>query len=673
MQIEQASHADSQKLSKKLAEREAELERERASAAKQHSERLEAMKKEQAALESKLAAQKEETKALHKKHEVEKRDRQLLEENLMHVIPMVNEANAIVTELGQALRYSIKLEAKRSLDDDGFTESTSVWIRVVNLEDDMEVLWDMDTLSEALYTMRDLYNQYYACGEIEIPSNDAENPFHLKPTGPMLIGTARLYLQPCYFLLPIHESTAIIDYKGEHKGLLYVNLIPIPPRDEDTLNLKEEELFFEEEELIELKGEPLTIRLEVKKCMGLPQKYAQNVVISYKFFDDSTEHKTEPVAPVGETSINPLVNYERTLLVDIIEEEFVEYVKSGILEFNVYGEQVVQQQTEEEKNAAGGKAGTRSKRGSIIGGGKKGAAAAAAGSSSGSGPSAAELRVAKLENVLREITEHVDPALEKEEVLRSPELITSKVKAMKDEVTELKSPAKQKQFAGLEAQKESEEAARAKAVLQEENAKIKTELESLRNKSGKSSAKNLFPAAATAGESAEETAALRAELEALKAASSPTVTAAAAAAEQENASLKAALESLRSKASPKENELAELRSSAAAHESALNALKETLAQKESEAAELRSLQAQEAALNKELAEKIAAGVPASATASVMGRNEAQVKELQRELESARAKVQSATPSKDEAAEIAELKRMLQEEKDKKKSSACVIL
>lgn len=116
LQMEQASHADSQKLSKKLAEREAELERERASAAKQHSERL--------------------------------------EENLMHVIPMVNEANAIVTELGQALRYSIKLEAKRSADDDGFTEHTAVWIRVVNLDDDMEVLWDMDTLAECLYSMR---------------------------------------------------------------------------------------------------------------------------------------------------------------------------------------------------------------------------------------------------------------------------------------------------------------------------------------------------------------------------------------------------------------------------------------------------------------------------------------------------------------------------------------
>jgi flagellar biosynthesis GTPase FlhF len=83
--IVNASAADSQKLSKKLAEREAELERERAAAAKQHSERLEAMRKEQNALEAKLAQQREETKALHKKHEVEKRDRQLLEENLVSI------------------------------------------------------------------------------------------------------------------------------------------------------------------------------------------------------------------------------------------------------------------------------------------------------------------------------------------------------------------------------------------------------------------------------------------------------------------------------------------------------------------------------------------------------------------------------------------------------------
>jgi len=82
---------------------------------------------------------------------------------------------------------------------------------------------------------------------VVLPQDKEENPFFLRPSGPMLIGTARLYLQPCFFLLPINESTAIIDYRGEHKGQCYINLTPIPPRDEDTINVPESDLFFEEE------------------------------------------------------------------------------------------------------------------------------------------------------------------------------------------------------------------------------------------------------------------------------------------------------------------------------------------------------------------------------------------------------------------------------------------
>jgi len=702
--IEQASAADSAKLSKKLAEREAELERERALAAKQHSERLEAMRREQAELESKLAAQREETKALHKKHEVEKRDRQLLEENLMHVIPMVNEANAICTELGQALRYSIKLEAKRSLDNDGFTEHTDVWIRVQNLEDDLEVMWDMDTLSEALYAMREIYNQYLRSGEIEVPERKEENPFHLQPSGPVMIGQARLYLQPCFFLLPIHESTAIIDYKGEHKGQLYVNLVPIPPRDEDTANLREEELFFEEEELTELKGEPLSMRLEIKKCMGLPQKLALNVFVSYKFYADSVESKTEPSLsdPDAVPTINPLLNYERTLLVDIIEDEFVEYIKSGILEFSVYGEHYIPPQ---EKDDDDDEDGAKAKGGAAKGKSGKRSSGKASKGSKGGDDDLASARLAKLEAVLKEITESVDPTLAADPTVleKSPEVVAQSVKALKhkagtleNEIVELKSPAKgrppSQDLASAEA---IEENARLKALLESlratkggeqaatlaaENAKIKAELESLRGKSSKKSAAGsggMFPDA-VGTTSAEEAAALRAEIEALKAASpSAGAAQATAAVLDENASLKAALESLKSKASPSAAELAELRQSAAAADSQLASLRKALAQKETEAEELRALKEAEAALNKELADKIAQGVSASATASVVGRNDAQVEQLKRDLESARNKVAAASTGGGAggdaalAAEIEDLKRQLRE-KDKK-SSACVIL
>ena len=470
---------------------------------------------------------------------------------------------------------------------------------------------------------------------MKLPKNKADNPFHLTPNGPMLIGTARLYLQPCYFLLPIHESTAIIDYRGEHKGQLYVNLVPVPPRDEDTMNLKEEELFFEEEELAELKGEPLTLRLEVKKCMGLPSKYSSRVFVAYKFFYDSSEVRSE-VCP--DTTINPLLNYERTLLVDIIEDEFVEYIKSGILEFSVYGEQpVVKEDDEEEEEKS-----SSSSAGAVKGGKHKGNAGAVSG--------AVSERLQKLEAVLRAITEQVDPAAaalpasDRDKLLKdAPESIVGKVKELVV------------RHAGLE----------------QENLVLRSPVKA-RPASG----------SAASVAAAAETAALKKQLEALKLSSAASASASGSVLD-ENQSLKAALASLKAHSSPQASELAELRQSKEAHERALAAgeaklaaLKAALDKKEAEAAELRSIQSKEAQLNRELQERLSA-------AGGGGGDDQSVAALRRDLESARAKVASASTSSSDAglassiarkdAELEELRRQLKAAQDQKKSSACVIL
>jgi len=692
--LEATKHAEAEKqLQRKLAEREAELERERAAAAKLHSERLEKMKAEQAALEAKLAAQQKETAALHKKHETEKRDRALLEENLMHVIPLVNEANAICTELGQSLRYSIKLEAKRSLDDDAFTERTDVWIRVVNLDDEMEVLWDMDTLTEALYVMRELYNNFLRTGKINIPSSKSENPFHLEPTGPMLIGSSRLYLQPCYFLLPIHESTAIIDYKGEHKGQLYVNLIPVPPRDEETEGLPEDELFFDEEELSELKGEPLTMRLEIKKCMGLPSKLCKNVFVSYRFFYDDKEVKTIPASRV---TINPMIDYERQLLIDIVEEEFVEYIKSGILEFQIFGEQNVQDDEEEddddekEEKKQDADDDDEAERTSSNDKNKKKDKNA----KDDPPDNATSQRIAKLEAVLRDITSAVQldiaggpsgSASQTDHILRErPEMISAKVKDLARENVALKSPeAKAQARAEAEAeanqlrqQLEQLRQGKADPSLIEENNKLKNELESLK-KNGSSGG----PATKSMDELEASNVALRAELAALRNGSSGNAT-----LESENAALKASLASMQRKAAHS----AASASRSNMDEDAAAALAAVEAEREELKAKLQAAE-KEAQL---LQSRLAASSSSTSDAFPDGR---ELSQLRRELESARRKIPahaghghggsgsaagtsstdaandpallSAVAAKDR--ELEELRRQLQE--NQKKSKACVIL
>jgi chromosome segregation ATPase len=421
-------------------------------------------------------------------------------------------------------------------------------------------------------------------------------------------------------------------------------------------------LFFQE--LTELKGEPLTMRLEIKKCMGLPQKYSSKVFVKYRFFYDSTEHQTEAC---GDTTINPLLNYERTLLVDIIEDEFVEYVKSGVLELSVYGEQPVYDDDDEEKDGTAGTASTKarggrgSKRATAKAGSSKRNSMTPGDSSSSGGDASA--RIAKLEAVLRDITASVAPDASADSLLKdAPEELVGRVKdlvvkkaSLEEENFVLKSPEKARPASSAEGAVVNEEAAAAAAALQAENEKIKAELESLRSKG-----------ASASGAADAEAAALRAELEALRqappaAASAPLV--------DENASLKAALESLKSKATPSASELAELRQSKEAQERALAAgeaelaaLRATLATKENEAAELRALQEREATLNRELQEKLGAA-----------KSDEDLASLRKELDSARAKVAAAGQSADRDAELEELRRQLKEEQEKKKSSACVIL
>ena len=429
----------------------------------------------------------------------------------------------------------------------------------------------------------------------------------------------------------------------------------------------------QEEELTELKGEPLSLRLEVKKCMGLPQKYSRNVHVSYKFFYDASEQKSlVPADAPKEGTINPLINYERQLLVEIIEDEFVEYIKNGILEFSVYGEQPVVErddEEDEEKNGEGGSsssgAGKSAKSGDKRRSGAKGAASSKDGSGSGHNE-----RLAKLESVLREITAQVDPSSGAEGADRilkeSPEAISQKVAALvttqknlEAEVVVLKSPEKQKQTRPSSAIEKLK-------FSQEENARIKAELESIKAKKGAAPANT---EAASSAASAEETAALKAELEALRSASASSGASGAGGASA--------------------SELAELRAAHESDERALAELRASLARMEKEAEDLRELQSKEAQLNQELQARLTVSTKTGG-GSEGGKDDEQLAQLRRELESARAKAASSSasaasgrPADDgglasqiarKDAELAEMRRALKEEQEKKKkSSACVIL
>ena len=57
--------------------------------------------------------------------------------------------------------------------------------------------------------------------------------------------------------------------------------------------------------------------------------------VSVQFFLDDKQSKSKPAE---ETSINPVLNYSRTILIDPVTDDFIEYLKSGLMEIQVWGQ-----------------------------------------------------------------------------------------------------------------------------------------------------------------------------------------------------------------------------------------------------------------------------------------------------------------------------------------------
>eukprot|EP01006_Ploeotia_vitrea_P051054 TRINITY_DN67520_c7_g1_i1.p1 TRINITY_DN67520_c7_g1~~TRINITY_DN67520_c7_g1_i1.p1 ORF type:complete len:1113 (-),score=711.82 TRINITY_DN67520_c7_g1_i1:1833-5003(-) len=355
------------RLAKELAAKEEALAKEREAARVEFLKQQEEMRRKSEELERKLRKQQKETEKLQRKHEIENRDKVLLEETLMQTIPMINEANDICGELKQNLRFTIKLMAKKTGDIDGFVEHTEVYVKVVDTSEDqqadgvVEVFWNHEQFAEKLFRMREIYNDFLEYDEISIPEGE-DNPFELRDDGPQLIGQVQLLLEPIYYLFPIKQKTPILNYKGETRGQLDVELLPVPPSDGSDddggggkndgigkLGSDDDEVMFLEDSIEELKDGVIELQLRIKSAMGLPPQFSSNVFCQYKFFLDDTEQKTVAQDVV---SINPEIGYERTILIEAITNDLIEYLREKVLTIEVWGQPPRDEEKEEKKRKA---------------------------------------------------------------------------------------------------------------------------------------------------------------------------------------------------------------------------------------------------------------------------------------------------------------------------------
>ncbi|XP_035688755.1 kinesin-like protein KIF28P [Branchiostoma floridae] len=247
----------------------------------------------------------------------------LLQEDLIAMMPMVNEANAMSEELDKKCRFEIALVSPQAR---GLKEGrTEVSVKMKNLENGNDFMWDRNKFINRKYLMQEMY-QNYVEGDANWDVEKDKDPFWEPPDTEVLVGSVHVYLQSLAYLVELEENLAITDYRGAENGHLTVEIEPCA---QDGSPLEDD--FVEDPQ--ELIGSPMHFQLKVPHARGLPNKYVQSCV-KYKFYLDEKSTNTNWIA-----GVNPNFQHTKQFSYSPVTKQFVEYLNTQPLILEVWGKQ----------------------------------------------------------------------------------------------------------------------------------------------------------------------------------------------------------------------------------------------------------------------------------------------------------------------------------------------
>ena len=160
----------------------------------------------------------------------------LLQEDLIDVMPAVEEANSISEELDKKVKFEIILISPHMLGKmqgpakaDGFKDMKStkpeVCVKMKNLENGTEFIWPKEKFLNRLYLMKEMYNNYEEEEEDwDVPEDN--DPFKEDVNTEVNIGSVQVFLQPIAYMVEMKEQLEITDLKGNKIGLMNVRSHP---------------------------------------------------------------------------------------------------------------------------------------------------------------------------------------------------------------------------------------------------------------------------------------------------------------------------------------------------------------------------------------------------------------------------------------------------------------
>jgi len=253
----------------------------------------------------------------------------ILQEDLISIMPMVNEANAISEELDKKKVFEIALVSPQARGLAG--GRTYVMVKMKDLTNSNFWMWDRNKFINRKYKMQEMY-QNFIDGDTDWDLPQEVDPFYENTDDEVLIGQCQVYLKCLTYRIGFEESIIITDYQAKEKGFLQVEMHPLTNTGE-MIGDDDDDYFVDEPS--ELIGQELNYEIKIVGAKGLPTKLSKSVYCKFQLYLNTETHSTDPISD----TCNPDWHWKRKFKHAPVTEQLLSYLTDDVLVIEVWGKQ----------------------------------------------------------------------------------------------------------------------------------------------------------------------------------------------------------------------------------------------------------------------------------------------------------------------------------------------
>jgi hypothetical protein len=256
-------------------------------------------------------------------------DLQQVRQDLVALLPMIAEANAISQELEKNVHFDliVKNGASHNLTD----KTKTVMIKVTDKNTNYTWMWPKSKFINRKYLMQELYEIWVDGDTIE--RDESKDPFW-DPPEDIFLGSVYLYLQSLAYQMEVDETMSLTNYQGQDEGRLHVGLSPCDATGR-ALDGADATFVSNSQDLLGTRMDLLVKIPYARSIKWVQEDPSRGINCRFKFYTDTKMRYTKTVLHED----NPNFDYFKQFTIKSVSHNFVNYLEHNALVIEVWGKQ----------------------------------------------------------------------------------------------------------------------------------------------------------------------------------------------------------------------------------------------------------------------------------------------------------------------------------------------